>query len=463
MEEKNQTQELKDQLFYTPKNVYSKEGIADQIMDYAQGYKTYLDKAKTEREAVKYSIELAEKNGYVSYNFGDKIEKGGKYYYNNRDKSLFLFKIGTQSPEEGIYISAAHIDSPRLDLKQCPIYEDGGMGYFKTHYYGGIKKYQWTSIPLAIHGSVVLSDSSKIDVVIGEEENDPVFCINDLLPHLAKDQMGKSLAEGITGEALNVVVGSRAFNDEEGADAIKLNVLKILNDKYGIKEEDFLSAEINIVPAFKARDVGLDRSLIGGYGHDDRVCAYPAITAIFESDSSDKNLMVVLADKEEIGSVGNTGMQSNVFTDLIEEIANAANANPRVTRMNSKCLSADVNAAYDPNFAEVYERRNSAFVNHGVVLSKYTGARGKSGTSDASAEFVGYVRSVLDGEGVIWQTAELGKVDQGGGGTVAAYIANLNINVVDLGVPVLSMHAPYEVISKADLYMTHKAFAAFNK
>ncbi len=463
MEEKNQVQELKDQLFYTPKNVYSKEGIADQIMDYAQGYKTYLDRAKTEREAVRYSIELAEKNGYVCYNFGDKIEKGGKYYYNNRDKSLFFFKIGTQSPEEGIYISAAHIDSPRLDLKQCPVYEDGGMGYFKTHYYGGIKKYQWTSMPLAIHGSVVLSDNSKIDIVIGEDENDPVFCINDLLPHLAKDQMAKTLAEGITGEALNVVVGSRAYNDEEGADAIKLNVLKILNDKYGIKEDDFLSAEINVVPAFKARDIGLDRSLIGGYGHDDRVCAYPALTAIFESDSSDKNLMVVLADKEEIGSVGNTGMQSNVFTDLIEEIAIAMGANPRVTRMNSKCLSADVNAAYDPNFAEVYERRNSAFVNHGVVLSKYTGARGKSGTSDASAEFVGYVRSVLDAEGVVWQTAELGKVDQGGGGTVAAYIANLNINVVDLGVPVLSMHAPYEVISKADLYMTHKAFAAFNK
>ncbi len=452
--------ELKDKLTYKKTNAYEVMTDADkaEMEKYIKGYMTYLDACKTEREAVVYSIKLAKEKGFTEYNFGMKLEKGGKYYYNNRGKELILFTIGSESLEEGIRISAAHIDSPRLDLKPHPIYDEGNMGFFKTHYYGGIKKYQWTAIPLALHGCVIRADGTSVDVTIGEEDTDPVFCVNDLLPHLAKNQVTKPLSEGITGEQLNILIGSVPLEGD-----IKLALLSILYEKYGITEADFISAELTIVPAYKSREIGFDRSLIGGYGHDDRVCAYPSLLSILEADDPTHTIMVILADKEETGSGGNSGMQCDVFTDLVSSISNEFSANEYLVRRNSKCLSADVNAAFDPNIADAYESRNSAFINNGVVLTKYTGSRGKGGTSDASAEFVGYVRNIFDKAGVVWQTGELGKVDQGGGGTVAVYIAEKNIDVVDLGVPVISMHAPWEVVSKADCYMTYKAFKAFNE
>lgn len=453
--------ELKDKILFKKTNVYEVlDEAGEAAMEaYAAGYKSYLDASKTEREAVLASIALAEKEGYKPYSFGDPMKAGDKFYYNNRGKEIFFFTVGSESTENGVRISAAHIDSPRIDLKQHPLYEEGNLGFFKTHYYGGIKKYQWTATPLAIHGRIVRLDGSYADVVIGEDESDPIFYINDLLPHLAKDQVSRSLGEGIPGEKLNILIGSKPLSANGD---IKLGIMKLLSEKYGITEGDFMSAELSLVPAFKARDIGFDRSLIGGYGHDDRVCAYPALTALLDTKEPVHTLMVILADKEEVGSGGATGMQSDVFVHLMEEIAAATGSNFHTLMQNSKCLSADVNAAYDPNFGDVYESRNSSYINEGVVMTKYTGSRGKSGTSDASAEFVGYVRKIFNDAGVVWQTGELGKVDQGGGGTVAIYIAEKNIDVVDLGVPVLSMHAPYEVISKADLYMTYKAFAAFN-
>ncbi len=463
MSEKTQGQILAEKLLYKSENTFDviDEKEEELASAYSEKYKKFLDKAKTEREAVKLAISMAKDNGFSEYTPKMALKAGGKYYYNNRGKSLFVFKVGSEPVENGIRIAAAHIDSPRLDLKPRPLYEDGEMGFFKTHYYGGIKKYQWTAVPLALHGSVVLRDNSVVDIVIGEDENDPVLYINDLPPHLAQNQNQKTLALGIEGETLNLLVGSKPYPDKEVSDKIKLNILSILNKKYGICEADLISAELSAVPAAKARDCGLDRSMIAAYGHDDRVCAYPALTAIFDNDCDNTHtVMTVLADKEETGSDGNTGMKSALLRDIIEEIAKALGGNPAVVRANSKCLSADVNVAYDPNFPEVFEKRNTAFINHGVVLSKYTGARGKSGTSDASAEFVGYIKNIFEDNGVCWQIAELGKVDQGGGGTVAAYIANLNIDVIDLGVPVLSMHAPAEVIAKLDVYMAHKAMLA---
>ena len=456
--------ELKGKLFYDHTNVYKAidEVEKDRMNEYAKGYLSFMAKAKTEREAVAEGIAMAKAEGFVPYTMGMPIERGGKYYYNNRGKALYLFTVGKKSLEEGIRISAAHVDSPRLDLKQVPLYEESEMVFFKTHYYGGIKKYQWTTIPLALHGVIYKKDGERVDVVIGEDDCDPVFYINDLLPHLGKDQMKKSLAEAFTGEDLNILIGSEPVKDDT-KDAVKLNIMILLNEKYGITEADFLSAELTAVPAFKPRYVGFDRSLIAAYGHDDKVCAYPALTALFENPEPEYTLMTILADKEEIGSEGNTGMKCQVFTDIMEEISRAMGANYHVVKENSKCLSADVNAAFDPNFAEVYERKNSSYINHGIVMTKFTGARGKSGSSDASAEYVSFVRNIFDKHGVIWQTGELGKVDQGGGGTVAAYIAQKNIDTVDLGVAVISMHAPIEVISKADLYMAHKAFSAFNK
>ncbi len=459
-------QKLNEELSFTKKSVYeqsSEEKIA-KMMSYADEYKKFLDVAKTEREAVKESIKMAEANGYTEYSFGDALKVGDKKYFNNRNKCVYLFKIGENNIEEdGIRIAAAHIDSPRLDLKQNPLYEDSGMSFLKTHYYGGIKKYQWTAIPLALHGVVVKKDGEIVEVCIGEDDSDPVFYINDLLPHLGAEQSAKPLGTAIPGETLNILFGGLPFGDEKADSKIKLNVLKMLNDKYGIVEEDFISAELCAVPAFKARDVGFDRAFIGAYGHDDRVCAYPVLTALFECDTNDRTVISILADKEEIGSEGNTGMQSYVLLDLISEISSSLGANPVRVRSKSKCLSADVNAAYDPNFAEVYEKRNSAMISCGTTMSKYTGARGKSGTNDASAEYVGFIRKLFADNGVQWQTSELGKVDCGGGGTVAMYISKLNIDTVDLGVPVISMHAPYEVISKADLYTTHEAMLAFFK
>ncbi|MBE6636379.1 MAG: aminopeptidase [Ruminococcaceae bacterium] len=456
--------ELKNELEYKNKSAYDSitEDELERSFAYAESYKLYLDCCKTEREAVTYSIAMAKARGYEEYTLGGEIVVGGKYYYNNRGKQLILFRVGEGSLEkDGAYVLVAHIDSPRIDLKQNPLYEDSGFGMFKTHYYGGVKKYQWTAIPLALHGVVVKSDNTVVDICIGEDEDEPIFYISDLLPHLAKNQMSKTLAEGITGEGLNIIVGSEPYREEETDGAIRLNLLRILNEKYGIKEEDFLSAELTAVPAFKARDIGLDRSLIGSYGHDDRVCAYPEITALFDTKNTEKTMFAVLADKEETGSDGVTGMQGELFTDLLAEVCEAVGANYRVVKSKSKCLSADVNAAFDPNFPDVLERKNACFINCGVVLSKFTGSRGKGGTSDASSEFTAYVRNLLNEAGVSWQMAELGKVDQGGGGTVAKYVANRNIDTIDVGVPVVSMHAPYEVVSKLDLYMTYKAFCAF--
>ena len=460
---KTELESLKKELLSTKKNTYATLS-ADELCaayDYAKGYMSYLDAGKTERECVSESQKMLEKEGFKPYTFGMKVSAGEKYYYNNRAKSFIAFVVGSESIENGVYFTASHIDSPRIDLKQHPLYENEGIGYLKTHYYGGIKKYQWTAIPLALHGAVTKKNGETIDIVIGEDANDPIFYISDLLPHLAADQMKRSLGDGISGEQLNLIAGSRPFGDIAEKDAVKLNVMKLLNDKYGIIEEDFLSAELSAVPAFTSRDVGLDRSLIASYGHDDRVCAYPSLTALMEMNAPKHTVMAVLADKEEIGSEGNTGMQCEVYFDIIADLANTFGVSDIVVRANSKCLSSDVNAGFDPNFPEPMERNNCCYLNHGVVITKYTGARGKSGSNDASAEFCGYVRQLLDDAGVIWQTGELGKVDAGGGGTVAKYIASKNIDVIDLGVPVLSMHAPYELVSKTDVYMTHKAIKAF--
>ena len=466
MSEKTMGKEMLEKLSYKKKNVFEEANSEKikAIYDYSEGYMKYLDMAKTEREAVDYSIELAKDKGYTEYKLGDKLSVGDKKYYNNHGKSLILFTIGENDVEkEGIRIIASHIDSPRLDLKQVPMYEDSGMGFFKTHYYGGVKKYQWTAIPLALHGVMIKKNGESVNVVIGEDPTDPVFYINDLLPHLAAKQVTEPLGTAISGEALNILYGGLPYNDEDVTDKIKLTALSYLYEKYGVTEEDFLSAELSLVPAYKARNIGFDGALIAAYGHDDRVCSYPALTALLDAADTKKTAMVVLADKEEVGSMGLTGMQSDVLVDLIDEISACLGKNSRVVRHNSKCLSADVNAAFDPNFSDVYEKRNSAMISCGTVLSKYTGSRGKGGTSDASAEFVGFVRKLFDENGVMWQTAELGKVDAGGGGTVAMFIANHNIETVDLGVPVISMHAPYEVVSKADVYETYAACLAFIK
>ena len=448
------------ELNYEKKTVYERVGkeVVDAAFSYAVNYKKYLDDAKTEREAVKVSIAMAEAAGYREYRFGEPLEAGDKRYYNNRGKNLYVFSVGNEPIERGIRITAAHVDAPRIDLKQNPLYEDGGMGFFKTHYYGGIRKYQWVATPLALHGVIVTKDQNVIDVCIGEDENDPVFYINDLLPHLGQEQSKLPLSEGIKGEQLNILIGS--MPDAETKE-VKPAILRLLNEKYGICEEDFLSSELCVVPAAKARDVGFDRSLIGAYGHDDRVCAYPILTALFDSVDTEHTKLCILADKEETGSDGPSGMKCDLLTDLIEEIAVQLGGHPAVVRANSKCLSADVSAAYDPNFADVFEKRNTPLLSCGAVFTKFTGSRGKSGTNDASAEYIGWLRSILSRDGVVWQAGELGRVDLGGGGTVAMYISKHNIDTIDLGVPVISMHAPFEVISKVDLYETYRAVLAF--
>ncbi len=456
------------ELSYRKKNIFEVSTPAQKaaIEEFAVGYKHFLDHAKTERDAVKTSVALAEKYGYTPYVFGENLKPGDKKYYNNRNKNLFLFQIGEEDIEKaGIRISAAHIDSPRVDLKQNPLYEKDGVAYFKTHYYGGLRKYQWTAIPLALHGVVTLCDGTVKEVIIGEDDADPVFYISDLLPHLSQEQNERKLAVGIKGEELNVWVGGMPeTNAKEGEkkDEVKARVLTLLNEKYGMNEEDFLSAELTCVPALKARDVGLDRAFIAAYGHDDKVCAYPALMAQLESGKKHTTL-TVLADKEEIGSEGVTGMQCALFTDILEEICAALHKNVHAVRAASGCLSADVTSAYDSTFADAFEKNNAAVASYGVALMKFTGARGKSGSSDASSEFMGKVRAMLNAEGVIWQTSELGKVDLGGGGTVAKYIAQKNIDTLDVGTPVISMHAPYELISKGDLYHTYLAFVAFFK
>ncbi len=461
--EKTQGQNLKEQLLSSKKHALLSMSEEDlkKCDQFCENYKKFLDSAKTEREAVEYTVDLIEKKGFVPFKRGMKLKAGDKVYVNNRGKAVIMAVIGSEDIKNGVNICAAHIDSPRLDLKQCPVYEDNEIALFKTHYYGGIKKYQWTVIPLALHGVIVKADGTKVKVVIGEDENDPVFCVNDLLPHLAAEQLKRTLAQGIKGEELNIVIGSRPFKEDNLSEAVKLNIMKILNEKYGIVEDDFLSAELEAVPAFKAKDVGFDRSFIGSYGHDDRVCAYTALMAAVDCENPVKTSVTVLTDKEETGSDGNTGLQSAYLKYFIADIAAEFGVEGRTVLSASECMSADVNSAFDPTFPDVLEKRNCAYVNYGVCVTKFTGARGKSGTSDASAEFVGKIRKLLNDNKVIWQTGELGKVDMGGGGTVAAYIANLNVDTIDVGVPVLSMHAPYETVSKIDVYMTYKAFAAF--
>ena len=463
MEENNKGKLLREQLLNQKKNGWDKvdEATEQAIFDYCEGYKVYLDRGKTERTCVDYTVELIEAAGFVPLERGMELEPGMKVYRVNRGRGINLAVIGSAPLDQGVSIVAAHIDAPRLDLKPTPLYEDSEIAFLKTHYYGGIRKYQWVTIPLELRGVVVLKDGSVVNVSVGGNPGDPQFTINDLLPHLGADQSKKPLGEAIPAESLNLVVGSRPLKDDEGDGRVKLAVMQILNEKYGITEADFISAEIEAVPAFNATDIGFDRTLLGAYGHDDRVCAYAGLKAMLDLEGTPCHTAVcVLADKEEIGSEGVSGMQSAFFDTFMEDLCDSQNVPLRACYEKSFCLSSDVTAAFDPNFAEVYERNNSAFVNYGVGLSKYTGARGKGGCSDAGAEAVGYVRRLLDDRGVLWQMAELGKTDQGGGGTVACYMANRNIDTLDAGVPVLSMHSPFETVSKLDCYMTYAACRA---
>ena len=458
-------EELKNELFYKPKhavNLVTEDEVA-KADEFCEGYKKFLDEAKTEREATERVKADAIKLGFQEFVAGKEYKAGDKIYFVNRGKSIILAVIGEKSLKEGVKIAAAHIDSPRLDLKPNPLYESDELALFKTHYYGGIKKYQWVAIPLALHGVIIKVDGSRVEVKIGEEQGEPKFVISDILPHLGAEQGKRTLSEGIQGEELNVIVGSRPFKSDEGSELVKLNILKLLNEKYGIKEADFLSAELEVVPAFKSDDIGFDRGLIGSYGHDDRVCAYPAAMAAFNVENPQYTAITVLTDKEETGSDGNTGLQSDYLKNFIAFLAKAQGLEVYEVLSKSECLSADVNSAYDPTFNSVFEKNNTSYLNKGVVITKYTGARGKGGTSDASAEYMGKIRRLLDEDGVVWQIGELGKVDAGGGGTVAKYIANMDVDVVDLGVPVLSMHAPYEVVSKLDVYMAYRAFLKFFK
>ena len=455
------TDELRESLLMAPKNGYARISPEqrEEMNAYCRRYMAFMDECKTEREATAWAVREAEKRGYKPFAPGMDVKPGDKIYYNNRDKSIALAVIGTESLAKGANICAAHVDSPRLDIKPNPLYEESQIAYFKTHYYGGIKKYQWPTVPLAIHGVVYRKDGTVVTVTIGEDDNDPVLMVTDLLIHLAADQMQKPLAKGIEGEQLNVILGTEPI-EGEGADLVKLNVMKWLNEKYGLIEEDFLSAELTVVPAGRCREVGLDRSLLAAYGHDDRVCAYAELDSLFAIENPAKTAVCILADREEVGSMGISGMQSRYFEHFIGGLCDAQGVKLENCFACSFCLSADVTNAFDPNFAETCDRRNNAQLNYGVAVCKYTGSRGKSGASDASAEAMGHVRSTLDNAGVIWQTATLGKVDQGGGGTVAAYMANRNIVTVDAGVPVLSMHAPIELVSKLDCYETMLACKA---
>ena len=453
--------ELREKLFFEQKNGYDLIGTDERIKveQYCQEYMDFLDNSRMEREAVRNAVALAKEHGFAEFVPGMDIKPGMKLYKNNRGKALMLAVIGKRPLSEGAVIAGAHVDSPRLDLKQVTMYESDEMCYFKTHYYGGIKKYQWVTIPLELHGAVVLKSGEVINVVIGREPGEPKFVITDLLPHLAADQMKKTMAEGFTGEGLNILIGSAPYADD-GKDRVKLAVMSLLNDMYGITEEDFLSAELAAVPAFDVCEIGLDRSLIGGYGHDDRVCAFAELKAIFDVENPEKTSVCILADKEEIGSEGVSGMQSAAFDCFMEDLCAAQGVELRRCYEKSFCISADVTNAYDPLYPDVSEKRSDAKINYGVGICKFTGARGKSGTSDASAEVVAYLRRLFAENNVIWQLAELGKVDQGGGGTIAKFMANRNIDTIDAGVPVLSMHAPFEVVAKLDCYMTYKACLA---
>ena len=455
--------ELKKQLLSGRKNGYDRLGqeVLAGMDAYCAGYKAYLDAGKTERLCAGETVRLAQAAGYRPYVRGMALQAGDKVYVSNRGKAVMLAHIGRRGLEEGVQIAAAHIDAPRLDLKPNPLYEESEMAFLKTHYYGGIRKYQWVTIPLELRGVIARKDGSVVPVSIGADPGDPRLVITDLLPHLGMEQSRKPLGEAVPAETLNLLLGSRPIGDEEDSGRVKLAVMQLLHDKYGITEDDFISAELEAVPAVDACDIGLDRSLIGAYGHDDRVCAYAALRALLDlTETPEKTAVCVLADKEEIGSDGVTGMQSAAFDTFMEDLCEAQGAALRICLEKSFCLSADVTAAYDPDYGEVYEKRNAAYVNYGVGLCKYTGARGKSGASDADAETVAYVRRIFDEAGVVWQMAELGKVDAGGGGTVAAYMANRNIATLDAGVPVLSMHAPFEVVAKLDCYEMYRGMKA---
>ena len=454
------TEEQAKSLLLKQENVYTRDPqLREPAFAYCEGYKALLNAAKTEREAVDWAVREAEANGFVPYDPTVSCKPGDRVYRVNRGKSVMLAVIGTDAPEAGFSIVVSHIDSPRLDLKQRPLYETAGISYFKTHYYGGIKKYQWTALPLALHGTVMTESGGRVDVRVGEAEGEPVFFISDLMPHIAKDQYEKKLGDAISGEGLNIINGSLPLG--EGSDAVKLGILALLHEKYGITEADLRTAELSAVPAQKAVDVGFDASMIAAYGQDDRVCAYPSLTALFETKAPARTCVVVLADKEEIGSEGVTGLRSAALAHFLTSLCENRGADYKTCFAASDCLSADVGGAYDPCYAEAYEAGNSAYLNHGVAVMKYTGARGKSGSSDASAELLAKLARIFRENDVVWQTGEYGKVDQGGAGTVATEIAMLNISVVDTGVPILSMHSPVELAAKADIYMLHRALAAY--
>ena len=436
-----------------------------KIFEFCEGYMRFLNISKTEREFAANAKKVAEENGFRDINQIEKLNSGDKVYFVNREKSIYFAVIGEEKLENGLNIVGAHIDSPRLDLKPNPLYEDGELAYFNTHYYGGIKKYQWTTIPLSIHGVIIKSNGEKITVNIGESENDPIFTITDLLPHLAKEQEAKRLREAIDGENLDLLVGSIPILDDETKNKVKLNILKILNEKYGITEKDFVSSELELVPAFKARSLGFDYGMVAAYGQDDKVCSYTALKALMEMERPQKTAVCILSDKEEIGSMGNTGMESHVFDYFVSELLNKAGENrPNLLEKvfcYSKMLSSDVDAGFDPLYASVSDRDNSGYLSKGITLNKYTGARGKSGASDANAEYVAYIRNLFETNNIKYQVSELGKVDVGGGGTIAYILANKGVDVIDCGVPVLSMHAPYEVTSKFDIYEAYRAYRAF--
>ena len=468
------TKQEREALLYQPKHGHDRLTKEDEaaMLAYCEDYKAFLDRSKTERECVVSAVELAEKAGFRELKAGMALKAGDKVYSVNRGKSILLAVIGKKPLSEGANIGAAHTDAPRLDFKPNPLYEDAELAYIKTHHYGGIRKYQWVTVPLELHGKIVRADGSEVYVKIGADPEDPQFVINDLLPHLGREQGKKPLNEAIPSESLNILIGSWPEPDDDGPDRVKLAIMRILHEKYGIVEEDFISAELEAVPAANARDLGFDRSLIGAYGHDDRVCAYAELAAILQLDMPEKTAVCIFADKEEIGSEGVSGMQSEAFEHFMKTLCGMQSVELTDCFANSFCISADVTAAYDPtfsevtaaydpNFSEVYERRNAAYVNYGVGLCKYTGSGGKGGASDASAEVVGRIRKLFNGNGVMWQMAELGKTDAGGGGTVAKYMAKRNIDTLDAGVPVLSMHAPYETVAKLDCYMTYKGMKVF--
>ncbi|ADO78114.1 aminopeptidase [Halanaerobium praevalens] len=462
------TKEKKNKNSYEAKNAWTemKEDERAEVFAFNKNYADFLTENKTEREFAGAAIAKLEAAGFKNIKEYKSLEKGDKVYIENRSRALMAAVIGEKDLKEGLKIVGSHIDSPRLDLKPNPLYEDGEMAMFKTHYYGGVKKYQWVTMPLALHGLVVKDDGSQIEIKIGEKADDPVFFISDVLPHLGKKQMKKSMTEGISGEQLNVVVGSIPVADSEAKDKIKAALLNHLKAEYDFQEEDFISADLQVVPAFKTRDAGFDRGLLAGYGHDDRVCSYTALEAILDLNDPLYTSVVLLMDREEVGSMGSTGMQSHFFEDQVANLVDLYYSDyseliVRKVMQNSKVLSADVSAAYDPDFAEVYAKHNSAYLGKGIVISKYTGSRGKAGASEASAEFMGEIRGLFNQAGVVWQTAELGKIDEGGGGTIAQFLANYNMDVLDCGPAVLSMHSPYEVVSKADVYHSYLAYNVF--